>query len=300
MQGTPLAGRFASLFKGCTRKIIWLKSGDPVAPQDEIFLDLQMLVKRCNTVENSLQQFVAEERLENDNQYDASGDVGKQDAVIKTEFLDLPPVLQLHLVRWERDIERRLTRLNDRFEYQEVIDLAPFLSPDADSTEWAVYELYGVLVHTGVASGGHYYAFLRATLTGPWDEFNDTIVSKASPGKAIAANFGGSGNGYGVERTPTAYVRKEDDQLIYTPVKDLAIPEYLRERNTPTNAVQKANKSEFEIATEDCVKQNAAYGRSAWGFHVSPDRADQAYGFVLHSLNLTSVSDGLSCQPFRL
>ena len=39
-----------------------------------------------------------------------------------------------------------------------------------------VYELYAVLIHSGSALGGHYYAYLR-TGDGKWYEFNDSTIS---------------------------------------------------------------------------------------------------------------------------
>jgi ubiquitin C-terminal hydrolase len=44
-----------------------------------------------------------------------------------------------------------------------------------------VYELYGVLVHSGSALGGHYYAYIRDLdnphPSGAWYNFNDSSVS---------------------------------------------------------------------------------------------------------------------------
>lgn len=37
-----------------------------------------------------------------------------------------------------------------------------------------VYELYSVLIHSGGAMGGHYYAFIRNFETGKWYKFNDS------------------------------------------------------------------------------------------------------------------------------
>lgn len=37
-----------------------------------------------------------------------------------------------------------------------------------------IYELYSVLIHSGGAMGGHYYAFIRNFETGKWYKFNDS------------------------------------------------------------------------------------------------------------------------------
>ena len=43
-----------------------------------------------------------------------------------------------------------------------------------------VYELYSVMVHSGSAHGGHYYAYIKDFETGKWHEFNDSRVSEKS------------------------------------------------------------------------------------------------------------------------
>lgn len=47
---------------------------------------------------------VQEERLEGENQYDAEK-LGKQDAGRRAQLFKLPPVLQLHLMRFQFDYE---------------------------------------------------------------------------------------------------------------------------------------------------------------------------------------------------
>jgi len=37
-----------------------------------------------------------------------------------------------------------------------------------------VYELYSVLVHSGSAFGGHYYAYIKSFDDGKWYNFNDS------------------------------------------------------------------------------------------------------------------------------
>jgi ubiquitin C-terminal hydrolase len=37
-----------------------------------------------------------------------------------------------------------------------------------------IYELYSVMIHSGGAMGGHYYAFTKNFETGKWYKFNDS------------------------------------------------------------------------------------------------------------------------------
>lgn len=54
-----------------------------------------------------------------------------------------------------------------------------------------VFRLYAVLVHSGSASSGHYYAHILDTRDGKWYEFNDSMV-REEDAKDVARAYGGS------------------------------------------------------------------------------------------------------------
>ena len=43
-----------------------------------------------------------------------------------------------------------------------------------------VYELYSIMIHSGGAYGGHYYAYIRSFEDGKWYNFNDSTVTELS------------------------------------------------------------------------------------------------------------------------
>ena len=43
-----------------------------------------------------------------------------------------------------------------------------------------VYELYGIMIHSGGAYGGHYSAYIKDFEKQSWYHFNDTYVKKIS------------------------------------------------------------------------------------------------------------------------
>eukprot|EP00117_Sycon_ciliatum_P017472 scpid43495/ scgid16451/ Ubiquitin carboxyl-terminal hydrolase 47; Deubiquitinating enzyme 47; Ubiquitin thioesterase 47; Ubiquitin-specific-processing protease 47 len=53
------------------------------------------------------------------------------------------------------------------------------------------YELLSIMVHSGSAIGGHYYAYIRSMETGKWYSFNDSNVSPITTDD-IKKTFGGS------------------------------------------------------------------------------------------------------------
>lgn len=67
-----------------------------------------------------------------------------------------------------------------------------FTDPEKDSNY--VYNLIGVVVHTGTAEGGHYYSFIRDRTPGQndrWFLFNDAEVKPFDPQQIASECFGG-------------------------------------------------------------------------------------------------------------
>ena len=78
-------------------------------------------------------------------------------------------------------------KVNDYFEFPQMLDLAPYTkegvklmeNPDDDSEmPEHMYELYGVIIHSGTATGGHYYSYIRERGTDDWFEYDDDTVTR--------------------------------------------------------------------------------------------------------------------------
>ena len=41
-----------------------------------------------------------------------------------------------------------------------------------------MYELYSIMIHSGGAYGGHYYAYIKSFEDGKWYNFNDSSVTE--------------------------------------------------------------------------------------------------------------------------
>ena len=80
MRGTPVSGTYASLFEGELENVLKCEHIDFESSRKETFNCLQLSIgSDPETIEGSLQRYVAAEELNGDNQYDADG-FGKQDA----------------------------------------------------------------------------------------------------------------------------------------------------------------------------------------------------------------------------
>ncbi|XP_034693537.1 ubiquitin carboxyl-terminal hydrolase 12 isoform X3 [Vitis riparia] len=195
MKGTVVEGTIQQLFEGHHMNYIECINVDYKSTRKESFYDLQLDVKGCRDVYASFDKYVEVERLEGDNRYQAENH-GLQDAKKGVLFIDFPPVLQLQLKRFEYDFMRdTMVKINDRYEFPLQLDLdrenGKYLSPDADRSVRNLYTLHSVLVHSGGVHGGHYYAFIRPTLSDQWFKFDDERVTKEDTRRALEEQYGG-------------------------------------------------------------------------------------------------------------
>lgn len=192
MKGTPAEGTIEKMFRGSYVNFIQCTNVDYKSERQEFFYDISLNVLGCSDIYSSFEKYCEVEYLNGPNQY-KTDDFGLQDAQKGTRFEQFPPVLYLHLKRFELDYNTfNHYKVNDHYQFAPTINLNKYVSPNSPYANLDyTYQLHGVLVHNGSAQGGHYYAFLRPG-TGPqWYRFDDTSVTKAPTAKAIEDNFGG-------------------------------------------------------------------------------------------------------------
>ncbi|XP_035546154.1 ubiquitin carboxyl-terminal hydrolase 13-like isoform X2 [Juglans regia] len=249
MKGTVVEGTIQQLFEGHHMNYIECINVDYKSTRKESFYDLQLDVKGCRDVYASFDKYVEVERLEGDNKYHAE-QYGLQDARKGVLFIDFPPVLQLQLKRFEYDFMRdTMVKINDRYEFPLQLDLdrenGKYLSPDADRSVRNLYTLHSVLVHSGGVHGGHYYAFIRPTLSDQWFKFDDERVTKEDVKRALEEQYGGEEElpptNPGFNNSPfkftkysnaymLVYIRESDKDKIICNVDEKDIAEHLRIR----------------------------------------------------------------------
>nr|XP_043609008.1 ubiquitin C-terminal hydrolase 12-like isoform X2 [Erigeron canadensis] len=249
MKGTVVEGTIQKLFEGHHMNYIECINVDFKSTRKESFYDLQLDVKGCKDVYASFDKYVEVERLEGDNKYHAE-EHGLQDARKGVLFIDFPPVLQLQLKRFEYDFTRdTMVKINDRYEFPLELDLdregGKYLSPDADKSIRNLYTLHSVLVHSGGVHGGHYYAYIRPTLSDQWFKFDDERVTKEDLKRALEEQYGGEEElpqtNPGYNNTPfkftkysnaymLVYIRESDKEKIICDVDEKDVAEHLRLR----------------------------------------------------------------------
>lgn len=236
MKGTCVEGTIPRLFEGKMISFIKCKHVDYASRRMEPFYDIQLNVKGKKNIHESFQDYCATESLDGDNKYDA-GEYGLQEAEKGIIFACLPPVVHLHLLRFQYDhVTDNNIKINDRFEFPERLNLSEFLTEaGANAGGPATYTLHAVLVHSGDNHGGHYVVFINPRGDGRWCKFDDDVVSRCTKQEAIDHNFGGTEEDVAVSRHCTnaymlVYIRDSAINEVLQPVTENDIPEQLVER----------------------------------------------------------------------
>ncbi|ORY37639.1 cysteine proteinase [Rhizoclosmatium globosum] len=226
MVGTKAEGAIRNLFLGEYKSYIKCMDVEFESSRGEVFYDVQLNVKGCKNVLESFKEYVDVETLEGDNKYQAEG-FGLQRAKKGVVFTSFPPVLFMQLKRFEYDMERdSMVKINDRYEYPDELNLDAFLEtkPAVPQNYW----LYGVLVHSGDLSGGHYTAFLRPKKAGDrWFKFDDDRVTPCLPKESLKTTSPAKRftNAYML-----IYIRQQDTESIFAEVGEEDIQGHLRSR----------------------------------------------------------------------
>lgn len=130
---------------------------------------------------------------------------------------DLPDSLIFHLKRFDFNVRSmQRSKINDYFSFPQKIDMRPYkvehlMGPPEKSPE-DVFELVGILVHSGTAESGHYFSYIRERPSksdkARWVEFNDDLVSPWDLDSMDAKCFGGPdmNTNFQVEKQYSAYM----------------------------------------------------------------------------------------------
>ncbi|PYH45847.1 putative ubiquitin C-terminal hydrolase [Aspergillus saccharolyticus JOP 1030-1] len=198
--------KFRSFYGGQLVQQIKSKECPHISERLEPFSAIQCEIKGKATLEESLQAYVEGEIMQGDNKYSCTSCDRHVDAVKRACLKDVPDNLIFHLKRFDFDMVTMMrSKINDEFKFPERIDMSPYnveyLADQSTDLREDMFELVGVLVHSGNAESGHYYSFIRERPTADnrahWVEFNDSDVSRFDHGKIPDQCFGGVNDSLG-------------------------------------------------------------------------------------------------------
>ncbi|XP_065074039.1 ubiquitin carboxyl-terminal hydrolase 47 isoform X2 [Ochlerotatus camptorhynchus] len=98
-----------------------------------------------------------------------------------------------------------------------------------------LYELFAIMIHSGSASGGHYYAYIKDFNSCKWYSFNDQTVSPITQDDIQKSFGGGSSKTYysgAYSSSTNAYMlmyRQIDSSKNISPIKEEEFPDHIKE-----------------------------------------------------------------------
>ncbi|MED6232449.1 Ubiquitin carboxyl-terminal hydrolase 47, partial [Ataeniobius toweri] len=121
------------------------------------------------------------------------------------------------------------------------------------------FELFSVMVHSGSAAGGHYYAYIKSFSDGQWYSFNDQHVSKITQDD-IRKTYGGSSGSRGYYSS--AFASSTNAYMLIYRLKDpsrnakfLAVedlPEHIKSLVQKEKEFEEQEKRQREIERNTC------------------------------------------------
>ncbi|XP_063973678.1 probable ubiquitin carboxyl-terminal hydrolase FAF-X isoform X2 [Diachasmimorpha longicaudata] len=189
IMGKILGGSYSDqkICKGCPHRY----------SKEEPFSVISVDIRNHSNLLDSLEQYVKGELLEGADAYHCDKCNKKVVTVKRLCVKKLPPILAIQLKRFEYDFERVCAiKFNDYFEFPRDLDMEPYTVNGLAKLEGEVidcdyeevnkgtctkYQLSGIVVHSGQASGGHYYSYIlhrQNDGTAKWYKFDDGDVTE--------------------------------------------------------------------------------------------------------------------------
>lgn len=160
-----------------------------VSEREEHFFALSVDISKKQHLSESLELYVQGETLDGENAYFCERLQRKVSATKRICIKTLPQTLVCHLKRFEFDFDTmEKVKINDYLEFPMELDMRPYTSKalsdagglsvlESNDAEDTLYDLVGVVVHSGSSDMGHYYSFVKdRNHEKRWLEFNDETV----------------------------------------------------------------------------------------------------------------------------
>ncbi|XP_056658055.1 ubiquitin carboxyl-terminal hydrolase 47 isoform X4 [Monodelphis domestica] len=230
----------------------------------DTYLDIPLVIRPYGSsqafasVEEALHAFIQPEILDGPNQYFCERCKKKCDARKGLRFLHFPYLLTLQLKRFDFDYTTmHRIKLNDRMTFPEELDMSTFI--DIEDENSLLYELFSVMVHSGSAAGGHYYACIKSFSDEQWYSFNDQHVSRITQ-EDIKKTHGGSSGSRGYYSS--AFASSTNAYMLIYRLKDPSrnakflevndYPEHIKSLVQKEKELEEQEKRQREIERNTC------------------------------------------------
>jgi len=129
--------------------------------------------------------FFSADELKGDNMYSCEKCNKLRNGLKYSQVTELPDTLCIHLKRFRHDFAFS-SKIGTRVQFEEVVDMSPWLHAECSSRE-RTYRLSGVVCHHGTSGGGHYTCYNYNHVSATWHEFDDSIVREVSLQTVLAS-----------------------------------------------------------------------------------------------------------------
>lgn len=137
---------------------------------------------------------------------------------------------------------------------------------ESECTGPYLYELFSIMIHSGSAAGGHYYAYIKSFVDGQWYSFNDQHVSKIGYDE-ITKIYGGASVSRGYysatySSSTNAYMlmyRQVDKQRNADFVQPDNFPDHIRQQLQRLKDKDEAEQRQKELDKSTCKIKTFCY-----------------------------------------
>ena len=181
--------------------------------REEHFFRISLDVKNKKNIAEALDLFVKPDVLDGDNKYFCDKYNAKISAKKRCRIRELEKTVIIHLKRFEFDLDTmQRVKVNDYCEFPMDINLKPWCKDQERDDEAYLFELVGVLLHSGGADSGHYTSIIKDRSSLVWYKFDDRYVERYGIENLAADCFGGetqyawAGNSQSYAQIKNAYM----------------------------------------------------------------------------------------------
>jgi len=184
------------VFNGVLRSDVTCSQCNYQSSAFDPFFDISLDISRdaATTLQDRLALFTSPERLEGGDQHQCSRCQAYQKPVKQLSIHELPPVLCIHLKRFEQKLvatkkgkggDKGPAKVDSVVKFPLNLDMAPFTGSTSDhgtgngqrySND---YELFAVVSHLGGIDNGHYISYVRHPRA-MWVKCDDAFITKSS------------------------------------------------------------------------------------------------------------------------
>ncbi len=257
-KGTEQENLITELYQGKIKDYVKCTECNTESARVDVFLDIQLSIKSYideynynlyDSIEKAMSAYIEPEILDDTNKYFCE----KCQKLCKAHkgiiFETFPYILCLQLKRFDFDYKTMMRiKLNNKVTFPQVLDIKPYLSPstlDANPDTVTEYELFSIMIHSGSATGGHYYAYIHDFLTDQWLNFNDERVNRLDA-QDIKKAYGVS---YSSFSSTTAYM------LLYRQKDPKRNEIFINKEQFPMHIIELLKREQEELEEAEKLKE---------------------------------------------